>query len=67
MEESRGNPVFCRQKGHEIFHDAMKTVQDPNSLGATQLHSAEGSTLLTGKDAIFERLTEHTNSVLNRP
>ena len=45
----------------------MKTVQDSNSLGATQLHSAEGSTLLTDKDAISERLTEHTISVLNRP
>ena len=29
--------------------------------------SADGSTLLTDKDAILERLTDHINSVLNRP
>ena len=29
--------------------------------------SADGRTLLTDKDAILERLTDHINSVLNRP
>ena len=29
--------------------------------------SADGSTLLTYNDAILERLTDHINSVLNRP
>ena len=28
--------------------------------------SADGSTLFTDQDAILERWTEHTNSVLNR-
>ena len=44
------------------FHDALKTIYGP-----TPLLSADGSTLLTDKDAIFQRWTEHFNSVLNRP
>ena len=36
----------------------------PNSSGATLLLSANGSTLLTDKDAILERWAEHFNSVL---
>ena len=39
----------------------------PKSFGATPLLSADGSTLLTDKDAILERLAEHFNSVFNRP
>ena len=34
--------------------------------GATTLLSAEGSTLLTEKDAILERWAEHFNRVLSR-
>ena len=49
------------------FHDALKTIYDPNSSGATTLLSADGSTLLTDKEAILKRWTEHFNSVLNRP
>ena len=33
----------------------------------TTVLSADGSTLLTDKDAILERWTEHFNSMLNRP
>ena len=37
-----------------------------NHGGATPLLSADGRTLLTDKDVVFERWTEHFNSVLNR-
>ena len=49
------------------FHDALKTNNGPKSSGATPLLSADGSTLLTDKDAILKRWAEHFNSVLNRP
>ena len=49
------------------FHDALKTIYDPKSSGATTLLSADGSTLLTDKEAIFKRWAEHFLSVLNRP
>ena len=49
------------------FHDALKTIYGPKSSGATTLLSADGSTLLTDKDAILKRWAEHFNSVLNRP
>ena len=48
------------------FHDALKT-NGPNSSAATPLLSADGSTLLTDKDAILKRWAEYFNSVLNRP
>ena len=49
------------------FHDALKTIYGPKSSGATPLLSADGSTLLTDKDAILKRWAEQINSVLNRP
>ena len=51
------------------FHayDALKTIYGPKRSGATPLLSADGSTLLTDKDAILKRWAEHFNSVLNRP
>ena len=49
------------------FHDALKTIHGPKSSGATPLLSADGSTLLTDKDAILKRWAEHFNSVLNHP
>ena len=49
------------------FHDALKTINGPKSSGATPLLSVDGRTLLTDKDAILKRWTEHFNSVLNRP
>ena len=49
------------------FHDALKIIYGPKSSGATPLLSADGSTLLTNKDAFLEMWTEHFNSVLNRP
>ena len=58
---------FADRMDMKKFHDALKTIYDPQSSGAIPLLSADGSTLLTDKDAILERLTEHFNSVLNRP
>ena len=49
------------------FNDALKTIYGPKSSGATPLLSADGSQLLTDKDAILKRWAEHFNSVLNRP
>ena len=58
---------FADRKDMKKFHDALKTIYGPKSSGATPLLSADGSTLLTDKDAILKRWAEHFNSVLNRP
>ena len=57
---------FADRKDMKKFHDALKTIYGPKSSGVTPLLSADGSTLLTDKDAIFKRWAEHFNSVLNR-
>ena len=44
---------FADRKDMKKFHDAMKTSYHPKSSGATPLLSADGSTLLTDKDAIL--------------
>ena len=49
------------------FHDALKTIYSPKSSEATTLLNADGSTLLTDKEAILKGWAEHFNSVLNRP
>ena len=46
---------FADRKDTEKFHDALKTIYGPKSSGATTLLSADGSTLLTDKEAIWER------------
>ena len=48
------------------LHDALKTIYGQKSSGAIPLLSADGRTLLTDKDAIIERWTEHFNCVFNR-
>ena len=58
---------FADRKDMKKFHDALKTIYGPKSSGATPLLSADGSHLLTDKDAILKRWAEHFNSVLNRP
>ena len=58
---------FADRKDMKKFHDALKKIYGPKSSGATPLLSADGSTLLTDKDAILKRWAEHFNSVLNRP
>ena len=58
---------FADRKDMKKFLDALKTIYGPKSSGATPLLSADGSTLLTDKDAILKRWAEHFNSVLNCP
>ena len=58
---------FADRKDMKKFHDALKTIYGPKSSGATTLLSADGSTLLTDKEAILKRWAEHFNSALNRP
>ena len=58
---------FADRKDMKKFHDALKTIYGPKSSGATPPLSADGSSLLTDKDAILKRWAEHFNSVLNRP
>ena len=49
------------------FFDALKTVYGPQSSGTTPLVSADGTSLLTDKEAILKRWAEHFDGVLNRP
>ena len=49
------------------FFDALKTVYGPKSSGTTPLLSADGTSLLTDKEAILKRWVEHFDGVLNRP
>ena len=58
---------FADRKDMKKFHHALKTIYGPKSSGAIPLLSADGSTLLTDKDAILKRWAEHFDSVLNRP
>ena len=48
------------------FFDALKTVYGPQSSGTTPLLSADGTSLLTDKEAILKRWGEHFG-VLNWP
>ena len=58
---------FAGRKDMKKFHDALKTIYGTKCSGATTLLSADGSTLLTDKEAILKRWAEQFNSVLNRP
>ena len=58
---------FADRKDMKKFQDALKTIYGPKSSRATALLSADGSTLLTNKEAILKRWAEHFNSELNRP
>ena len=49
------------------FFDALKTVYGPQSSGTTPLLSADGTSLLTDKEAILKRWAEHFDGVLNWP
>ena len=57
---------FADRKDMKFF-DALKTVYGPQSSGTTPLLSADGTSLLTDKEAILKRWAEHFDSVLNRP
>ena len=58
---------FADRKHMKKFFDALKTVYGPQSSGTTSLLSADGTSLLTDKEAILKRWAEHFDSVLNRP
>ena len=58
---------FADRKDMKKFFDALKTVYGPQSSGTTPLLSADGTTLLTDKEAILKRWAEHFDGVLNRP
>ena len=49
------------------FFEALKTVYGPQSSGTTPLLSADGTRLLTDKEAVLKRWAEHFDGVLNRP
>ena len=49
------------------FFDALKTVYVPHSSGTTSLLSADGTSLLTDKEAVLKRWAEHFDGVFNRP
>ena len=58
---------FANRKDMKKFFDALKTVYGPHSSGTIPLLSADGTSLLTDKEAILKRWAEHFDSVLNRP
>ena len=49
------------------FFDAFKTIYSPQSSGTTPLLSADGTSLLTDKEAILKRWAEHFYGVLYQP
>ena len=50
---------FADRKGMKKFFDARKTIYGPQSSGATPVLSADGTSLLTDKEAILKRWVEH--------
>ena len=58
---------FADRKDMKKFFDTLKTVYGPQSSGTTPLLSADGTSLLTDKEAILKRWAEHFDGVLNRP
>ena len=58
---------FADRKDMKKFFDALKTVYGPQSSETTPLLSADGTSLLTDKEAILKRWAEHFDGVLNRP
>ena len=55
---------FADRKDMKKFFDALKTVYGPQSSGTTPLLSADGTCLLTDKEAILKRWAEHFDGVL---
>ena len=66
-KKTEDSQSFADRKVMKKFHDALKTIYGPENSGATTLLSADGSTLLTDKEAVLKRWAEQFNSVLNRP
>ena len=58
---------FADRKDTKTFFDTLKTVYGSQSSGTTSLLSADGTSLLTDKEAILKRWSEHFDGVRNRP
>ena len=58
---------FADRKDMKKFFDALKTVYGPQSSGTNPILSADGTNLLTDKEAILKRWAEHFDGFLNRP
>ncbi|XP_076047086.1 uncharacterized protein LOC143028608 [Oratosquilla oratoria] len=58
---------YADRRDTKRFYDALEAVYGPQSSGSSPLLSADCSTLLTEKELILERWSEHFNNVLNRP
>ena len=58
---------FADRKDMKKFFDALKTIYGPQSSGTMPLLSADGTSLLTDKEAILKRWAEHFDGVLNQP
>ena len=58
---------FADRKDMKKFFGALKTVNGHQSSVTTPLLSADGTSLLTDKDAILKRWAEHFDGVLNWP
>ena len=61
MLDDRFSTLFADRKDMNKFHDALKTIYGPKSSGATTLLVADGSTLLTDKEAILKRWAAHSH------
>ena len=55
---------FADRKDIKKFFDALKTVYGPRSSGTTPLLSADGTSLLTDKEAILKRWAEYFDGAL---
>ena len=58
---------FAYRKDMKKFFDALKTIYGPQSSETTPLLNADGTSLLTDKEAIVKKWAEHFDGVLNRP
>ena len=58
---------FADRRDMKKFFDALKTTYGFQSSVTTPLFSADGTSLLTDKEAILKRWAEHFDDVLNRP
>ena len=56
---------FADRQDMKRFFDALKTIYGPQSSGTTPHLSADGTSLLTDKEAILKRWAEHFDGVLN--
>ena len=58
---------FADRHDTKNFYCALRAISGPATSGSAPLLSADGSTLITEKEAILQRWAEHFDGVLNRP